>query len=203
MNINDMLLEYDVILASASPRRKELMQIICSNYRIIPSDCEEILPEDIVPEMAAEYISNAKCRCIAGVYDNSLVIGCDTVVINDGIVLGKPSDKDNAAHMLRSLSGKTHKVITGVTIGKGRHFSSFSTTTEVTFRNLSEEDIQDYIATGEPMDKAGAYGIQGFGSLLVEKINGDFYNVVGLPVSDLAAELKKFLGTLKGIQISS
>ena len=195
-----MLLEYDVILASASPRRKDLMQLICSNYRVIPSDCEEVLPEDIVPEMASEYISNAKCRCISSVYDNSIVIGCDTVVINDGKVLGKPTDTENAKEMLRSLSGRTHEVVTGVTIGKGIHFSSFNNITQVTFRELSDEEIDDYVATGEPMDKAGAYGIQGNGALLIEKINGDFFNVMGLPVSQLAQELKKFIGSLTGIQ---
>lgn len=193
MTTNDMLLEYNVILASASPRRKELMKLICENYRVIPSDCKEEIPLDVPVETVAEYISNVKCRCIGDVYDNSLVIGCDTMVISDGKIMGKPSDEDEARCMLQTLSGKTHMVTTGVTIGYKKRYDSFSTKTLVTFRDLSKQEILDYIATGEPMDKAGAYGIQGHGALLVKEIKGDFYNVVGLPVSDLAFELKQFI----------
>lgn len=192
MNTENLLSEYDVILASASPRRKELMGLICKDFRVIPSDCGEDIPEDIKPEMTAEYLSRIKCGCISEVYRNALVIGCDTVVLCDGKVLGKPEDEQDAARMLRMLSGKTHQVITGVTISCGTKKSSFSVCTDVTFRTLSDEDINDYVATGEPMDKAGAYGIQGKGALLAKKINGDFFNVVGLPVSELAAKLKNF-----------
>lgn len=192
MNTENLLSEYDVILASASPRRKELMGLICKDFRVIPSDCGEDIPEDIKPEMTAEYLSRIKCGCISEVYRNALVIGCDTVVLCDGKVLGKPEDEQDAARMLRMLSGKTHQVITGVTISCGIKKSSFSVCTDVTFRTLSDEDINDYVATGEPMDKAGAYGIQGKGALLAKKINGDFFNVVGLPVSELAAKLKNF-----------
>ena len=179
VNISSELMEYDVILASASPRRKELLSLMCENFRVIPSDCDEKIPEDVTPELAPEYLSGIKCRCIASVYDLSVVIGCDTVVICDGEVLGKPEDEADAIRMLKMLSGKTHHVVTGVTLGRGCRYSSFSATTAVTF--------------GEPMDKAGAYGIQGLGALLVEKIDGDFYNVVGLPVSRLAEELHEFL----------
>lgn len=198
MNIENLLSEYDVILASASPRRKELMGLICNDFRVIPSDCGEDIPEDIKPEDTAEYLSQIKCGCIAEVYRNALVIGCDTVVICDGKTLGKPKDEQDAREMLKMLSGKTHQVITGVTISCGNPScggkkSSFSVCTDVTFRTLSDEDISGYVQTGEPMDKAGAYGIQGKGALLAEKINGDFYNVVGLPVSELAAKLKEFI----------
>lgn len=185
--------EYDVILASASPRRKELMQLITSSFRVIPSDCGEDVPTGTAPEMTAEYLSAQKCSCISEVYGRALVIGCDTVVICEGEVLGKPLDEEDARRMLKLLSGKTHKVITGCTISCAGSSSSFSVCTEVTFRSLTDEQIDAYIATGEPMDKAGAYGIQGQGALMVEKINGDFYNVVGLPVSELYVRLTEFI----------
>lgn len=186
-------MEYDVILASASPRRKELLSLMCENFRVIPSDCDETIPADVAAELAPEYLSGIKCRCIASVYDLSVVIGCDTVVICDGKVLGKPADEADAIQMLESLSGKTHDVITGVTIGRGCRYRSFSVDTKVTFRELDRDEILTYVKSGEPMDKAGAYGIQGKGALLVEKIEGDFFNVVGLPVSRLAEEMHEFL----------
>ncbi len=186
-------MEYDVILASASPRRKELLSLMCENFRVIPSDCDETIPADVAAELAPEYLSGIKCRCIASVYDLSVVIGCDTVVICGGKVLGKPADEADAIKMLESLSGKTHDVITGVTIGRGCRYRSFSVDTKVTFRELGRDEILTYVKSGEPMDKAGAYGIQGKGALLVEKIEGDFFNVVGLPVSRLAEEMHEFL----------
>lgn len=193
VNIASELMEYDVILASASPRRKELLSLMCENFRVIPSDCDETIPADVAAELAPEYLSGIKCRCIASVYDLSVVIGCDTVVICDGKVLGKPADEADAIQMLESLSGKTHDVITGVTIGRGCRYRSFSVDTKVTFRELGRDEILTYVKSGEPMDKAGAYGIQGKGALLVEKIEGDFFNVVGLPVSRLAEEMHEFL----------
>ena len=179
----------DVILASASPRRKELLELICDSFRVIPSDREETVPTGTSAEDTAQILSDLKCSCIAQVYDNSIVIGCDTVVICGGEVMGKPADKDDAERMLRKLSGRAHKVITGVTVAYKGKKHSFSEVTEVTFKPLSDEDIEVYIQSGEPFDKAGAYGIQGLGSLMVEGINGDFFNVVGLPVSRLAGEL--------------
>lgn len=193
VNISEELLEYDVILASASPRRKELLSIMCESFRVIPADCGEEIPEDVAPELAPEYLSDIKCRCIASVYDLAVVIGCDTVVVCGGKVLGKPENEKNAAEMLRMLSGRTHDVITGVTLGTGCRYRSFSVDTKVTFRELSDDEIAAYVRSGEPMDKAGAYGIQGLGSLLVERIDGDFFNVVGLPVSRLAEEMHRFL----------
>lgn len=193
VNIASELMEYDVILASASPRRKELLSLMCENFRVIPSDCDETIPADVAAELAPEYLSGIKCRCIASVYDLSVVIGCDTVVICGGKVLGKPADEADAIKMLESLSGKTHDVITGVTIGRGCRYRSFSVDTKVTFIELGRDEILTYVKSGEPMDKAGAYGIQGKGALLVEKIEGDFFNVVGLPVSRLAEEMHEFL----------
>ena len=159
LSIRDTLREYDVILASSSPRRRELIKLICPQFRVIPPECSERLPRDVSTLKAAEYLSDVKCRCIADVYDDSLVIGCDTVVICSGAIFGKPADEEDAKRMLRALSGREHSVISGVTVGY----------------------------------KAGAYGIQGMGSLLVEKLDGEFYNVVGLPVSELAARLDGFL----------
>lgn len=191
MTTKEMLRDCDVILASGSPRRKELMQLITPNFRVIPADCDETLEEGTDPFKAAQILAERKCGCIADVYRSALVIGCDTVVICDGRILGKPRDEEDAAQMLRLLSGKTHQVVTGVSIKGCCGEESFSAVTDVTFRELSEEDIGDYVATGEPMDKAGAYGIQGEGALLAEGIRGDFFNVVGLPVSELAVRLRK------------
>ena len=193
LSIRDTLREYDVILASSSPRRRELIKLICPQFRVIPPECSERLPKEVSTLKAAEYLSDVKCRCIADVYDDSLVIGCDTVVICSGAIFGKPADEEDAKRMLRALSGREHSVISGVTVGYKKRFLTFSVTTKVTFRQLTEEDIDIYVKSGEPMDKAGAYGIQGMGSLLVEKLDGEFYNVVGLPVSELAARLEGFL----------
>ena len=152
VNISSELMDYDVILASASPRRKELLSLMCENFRVIPSDCDEKIPEDVTPELAPEYLSGIKCRCIASVYDLSVVIGCDTVVICDGEVLGKPVDEADAIRMLKMLSGKTHHVVTGVTLGRGCRYSSFSVDTAVTFRELSDQEIKAYVKSGEPME---------------------------------------------------
>jgi len=196
LTIRDTLREYDVILASSSPRRKELLQLICTNFRVIPPECDEKLPANIPTSEAAEYLSDLKCRYIADIYDNSVVIGCDTMVICEGVIFGKPGSEEDARRMLRALSGKQHTVVSGVTIGYQKKYLSFSVRTGVTFRELSDTDIDIYCRSGEPMDKAGGYGIQGLGSLLVQKIDGEFYNVVGLPVSDIAANLEGFLKSI-------
>ncbi|MBR1864424.1 MAG: septum formation protein Maf [Ruminococcus sp.] len=194
MRLNELLKEYDVILASASPRRKELMQFICPNFRVIPADCGEAVPEALNPAEVAGFLSYQKCECISQVYGSAVVIGCDTVVLTeDNVILGKPKNDGDAARMLRMLSGKVHRVDTGVTLCHGGKTQTFTVSTRVWFRELDEETIADYIATGEPADKAGAYGIQGRGSLLVEKIEGDFYNVVGMPISEIAVRLRDFL----------
>lgn len=180
LTIRDTLREYDVILASSSPRRKELLQLICSNFRVIPPECDEKLPSDIPTSEAAQFLSDLKCRYIADIYDNSVVIGCDTMVICGGVIYGKPLDEQDARRMLRALSGKEHTVVSGVTVGYRKKFLSFSVETKVTFRELSDEDIDIYCRSGEPLDKAGAYGIQGIGAVLVEKLDGDFFTVMGL-----------------------
>ena len=184
---------YDVILASKSPRRKELLSTICDDFKIVPAVGEEVYDESIPTEKIPEQLALNKCMEVAEQYPDSLVIGCDTVVILGDKIMGKPIDESNAFDMLKSLSGNSHKVISGVAVSFKGEFYSFSSTTDVRFRELSDEDIWAYIATGEPSDKAGAYGIQGQGCLLVEGINGDYFNVVGLPVSQLADELSKLI----------
>ncbi|MGN1329661.1 MAG: Maf family protein [Eubacterium sp.] len=176
-----------IILASKSPRRKELLSIITEDFVIKTANVDETLPESISPDKAVEYLSKIKAEPFKNKKDT--VIGADTVVAIDGKILGKPKDKADAFSMLRILSGKEHSVFTGVTVIKNNKSKTFSVETRVKFFELTDEEINTYISTGEPFDKAGAYGIQGKGSLLVEKIDGDYFNVVGLPVSKLAKAL--------------
>lgn len=183
----------NIILASASPRRQELLKYIVPEFEIIPADIDETLPENIPAEESAEFLAVKKAKHISGKYPESIVIGSDTVVVINGEILGKPKDAADAEKMLRKLSGNTHAVITGVCISCGNITDSFSCRTLVKFFPLTDEEIQKYIATGEPMDKAGAYGIQGKGCLLAESVEGDFFNVVGLPASLLKRRLENFL----------
>lgn len=172
-----------LILASNSPRRKELIHLITDDVICIPSNADETLSEDIDPESAAEILACRKAINVAENHKNETVLGCDTLVIADGTILGKPKDKDDAKNMLQALSGKTHKVITGCCIcNKGKSIS-FSCCSYVTFWDIEDSAINEYVNSGEPMDKAGSYGIQGKGSLFVKEIHGDYFNIVGLPVS--------------------
>ena len=180
-----------LVLASASPRRKELISFISSDVMIYPADVDESFSEDISAESVPEILAVRKAKAVSEKFPEYTVIGSDTSVIVDGIILGKPVDKADAKRMLHLLSGKTHKVITGCAIFKNGRSVSFSETTEVTFYPLTDKEIDDYVDTNEPMDKAGAYGIQGYGSLLIKGINGDYFNVVGLPVAKLNKVLKR------------
>lgn len=172
-----------LILASKSPRRKELLSLITEDFIVKSADVDETLPDGIAPDKAVEYLSKIK----AEPFDNGIdtIIGADTVVAVDGIILGKPKNREDAFNMLKMLSGKYHSVFTGVTVIKPSCSKTFFAETRVKFFNLSDEEIMSYIDTNEPFDKAGGYGIQGKGSLLVERIDGDYFNVVGLPVSML------------------
>lgn len=172
-----------IVLASKSPRRKELLQYITTDFVIKSAEVDETLPDGITPDKAVEYLSRIKAEPFGN--NDDIIIGADTVVSCNGEILGKPKDTDDARKMLQLLSGREHEVYTGVTVIKGDEVSTFSVCTGVKFFDLTDEDIDRYIATGEPMDKAGAYGIQGYGSLLVEEIHGDYFNVVGLPISKL------------------
>lgn len=181
-----------LILASASPRRRELIKLISDNVLCVPSGEEETLPDGIGASETAEYLACLKAQSVAKEYPQDTVVGSDTVVILDGVILSKPCDEEDAYLKLRTLSGRTHKVVTGCALIKGEQIHTFSEETLVEFYPLNDEEIRGYIATKEPMDKAGAYGIQGAGSLFVKGIQGDYFNVVGLPVARLSRELKKF-----------
>lgn len=182
----------NIILASASPRRRELMKLIIDDFETFSTDIDETPPDNIELFRVSEYLSGIKATSVKCSSD-SIVIGCDTTVIIDNTILGKPLNGSQCHKYLKMLSGKTHKVVTACSIIYKNVIRTFSEVTEVTFRILSDEDIEWYISTGEPFDKAGGYGIQGKGSLLIEKINGDYFNVVGLPVSRLNQELKTFI----------
>ncbi len=184
----------NIILASASPRRKEILQRMgIEDFDIIVSDADETTEEGLTPAEMVEQLSLLKAKAVAGqVNDDSIIIAADTVVALDGTILGKPSDEEDAFRMLSALSGVSHHVYTGVTVMQGNKVLTRHEATPVQFRSLETEEIEWYIATGECMDKAGAYGIQGYGCLLVEGIHGDYYNVMGLPVVCLAQMLKEF-----------
>ncbi len=181
-----------IVLASASPRRQELIKLISEDITVHPSDVDETVPEGISAEAAPEYLAVKKAAAVAKLFPHDTVIGSDTSVIVDGIILGKPTDRENAKEMLTLLSGKVHKVITGCAVFKNGKSISFSEVTEVKFHRLDDREIEEYLDREEYKDKAGAYGIQGYASLLIEGINGDYFNVVGLPVSRLARLLKRF-----------
>lgn len=185
-----------IILASASPRRRELMKLITDDFECVAMDVDETIPEDF-PCQPSDYLAELKARKAAELYPDDIVIGCDTIVKVGGKVLGKPKDADECRKFLRMLSGKVHSVTTSYCIIHGDDFSLNSKTTSVTFRKLSERDIEWYISTGEPFDKAGGYAIQGKGALLIKNMNGDYFNVVGLPVSQLNEELKRYIKFLE------
>ena len=180
----------DIILASASPRRSELMTLAGFRFDVICADIDEIVPEKALPQEVVMSLALQKAQAVAKDHRKSAVVGSDTVVALDGKIFGKPRSEKEAAEMLRSLSGRTHKVYTGVAIVCGEKVTSFFEETEVEFYPLTDQEILDYVATGEPMDKAGAYGIQGRGAVLVKRINGDYFNVMGLPISKVYRELK-------------
>ena len=183
-----------IVRASGSPRRKELLSYITEDFIVDASDIEEIVPKNIGAIGVSDYLARKKAESVAKKYDaDCLIIGCDTSVILDDEIMGKPSDEKQCREYLEKLSGKMHLVNTGCCLIMNNFCFSFTETTEVYFRKLTDEEISDYIATGEPFDKAGGYGIQGKGSLLVEKINGDYFNVVGLPISRLNLKIKSFM----------
>lgn len=179
-----------IILASKSPRRKELLSFITTDFTVKSADVDETLPQGITPDKAVEYLSKIKAEPLKN--ESDIVIGADTVVALDGKILGKPRDEADAFATLRMLSGREHSVFTGVSVIKGEKIETFSVQTKVKMFELTDKEIEEYIETAEPFDKAGSYGIQGKGSLLVEKIDGDYFNVVGLPISRLNRVLKLF-----------
>ena len=187
-------LDKKVILASASPRRQELIKLIFDSVEILPADCDETLPEGIGAREAVEYLSKIKNDASSELTEKeNLVISADTVVAVDNEILGKPVDKEDARRMISLLSGKVHQVYTGVTLSLNGKAKTFSEKTNVEFFDLTENEIEEYISSKEPYDKAGAYGIQGKAGLLVKGINGDYYNVVGFPIARLKREIEDFI----------
>lgn len=179
-----------LILASKSPRRKELLSIITPDFEIIPAVGEERADKSLPPDKYVCELARHKAEEIAEQHPADTVIGADTVVAVYGEILGKPRDEADAKRMLRLLSGTEHHVYTGVCIIRENRKNTFSEDTVVRFFDLTDKEIDDYVSTGEPFDKAGGYGIQDLGALLVSGITGDYYNVMGLPVGRLARELK-------------
>ena len=184
----------NIVLASGSPRRQELLNRIgITDFDIRVPETDEHYPAGLSPAQIVEYISREKADAAAKLCTpEEIVITADTMVFLDDQRLGKPRDEADALRMLTELQGRRHTVCTGVTVRQGDRSVTETETTEVYFRPASREELLGYIATGEPMDKAGAYGIQGKGSLLVEKINGDYFNVMGLPVMRLSRMLEQF-----------
>ncbi len=181
----------DIILASNSPRRKEILESLGYKFRIAPSDIDENI--DLTGERLACELAKRKALRIYEYNKNSIVIGSDTIVYYDGKVYNKPKSEEECYFMLKSLSGKTHEVITGVYIASNKEHISFFDKAYVTFKNLSDEEIFNYIKTKEPFDKAGGYAIQGLGKSLVESYKGDIYTIIGLPKDLVNSHLKRLL----------
>ncbi len=182
----------DIILASGSPRRRELLTQIGLSFRVVVSDADEDVDKALPPAEQVALISQRKAEAVARLCPDALVIAADTIVALDGAVMGKPHSEAEAVEMLSRLSGKTHEVYTGFTLRRGEETLTQTERTPVTFRALSPREIAAYVASGEPMDKAGAYGIQGLGALLVQGIRGDYFNVMGLPLCKLGQALEHF-----------
>ncbi|MDD6161141.1 MAG: Maf family protein [Oscillospiraceae bacterium] len=183
----------NIILASQSPRRKELLnQMGLKGFKVTASDADETISEPLHPSHMVEELALRKAKAVrAGSDEDDIIIAADTVVSLEGSVLGKPSDEGDAFTMLSALSGNRHYVYTGVAVIQGDRVLTGHEVTTVTFRDLEPEEIANYIATGEPMDKAGAYGIQGLGALFISGISGDYFNVMGLPIYRLGRMLNE------------
>ncbi len=186
-----------VVLASQSPRRRELLALVGIPHEVLPADIDESVLDGELPIPHCERLARTKAATLAAQHPDAVVIGADTIVVVDGDILGKPRDAGDAADMLRRLSGRTHTVFTAVAVSLAGNTRSDVVEVEVTFRALSDETIRGYVATGEPMDKAGAYGIQGYGATIVERVDGDFFTVMGLPLGRMI-ELLRDLGLSYG-----
>lgn len=182
-----------LILASGSPRRRQLLEQIGLDFRVISSDIDETVDTSLPPAQIVEWLSRQKAEAVAAqAGPGDLIIAADTVVALENAILGKPEDELDAFKMLTALSGGRHQVYTGMTLLRDGERQTEHEVTTVTFRELAEEEITAYIATGEPSDKAGAYGIQGYGAMLVERVEGDYFNVMGLPLCHLGRMLRAF-----------
>ncbi len=185
---NDM-----IILASKSPRRQELLEKIGLTFAVMTEEIDETMNPDLPLSEEIQRVSKLKALAVAPrVTTEDLIISADTVVCVDGKRLGKPANAEEAVHMLRMLSGRSHQVVSGLCLLQAQRVETTAVTTDLHFRDLSEAEIAAYVATGEPMDKAGAYGIQGLASIFVDSLCGDYYNVMGLPLCTLAQRLPSF-----------
>jgi len=191
------LADLRVVLASSSPRRHQLLDLIGVEHDVKPADVDETYTPGELPDHYAERLARAKAELVAALNRDSVVVGADTIVVADGKVLGKPRDEADATRMLKLLSGRGHIVMTAVAVAHDASTVSTVEKVSVTFRDLSDEEIASYIATGEPMDKAGAYGIQGYGATIVRRIDGDYFAVMGLSLIRLV-ELFAQLGIRYG-----
>ncbi len=178
-----------IILASSSPRRRELIQLLGYPFEVCSRQVEESINPQFSPEENVKYLAKIKAEAVAKEYKSEWIIGADTMVCLRNHILGKPKNEAEAEKMLQLLSGEKHRVITGVALIKENTVINFCETTYVQMKVLSIQEIKQYIATGEPMDKAGAYGIQGKGAVFIEGIQGDYYNVVGLPIHQIYKRL--------------
>ncbi len=179
-----------VVLASSSPRRQQLLDLIGIAYEVRPANIDETMRAREVPRRHAERLAREKATKIATRDPDLITIGADTVVVINRKVLGKPRDEAEAIHMLSQLSGREHTVITAVAVARGKKLRSAIEEVRVKFRRLHDDEIKAYVATGEPMDKAGAYGIQGYGATIVECIEGDYFAVMGLPLARLTSLMR-------------
>jgi septum formation protein len=179
-----------VVLASSSPRRRDLLNLIGISHEVHPANIDETMRPREVPRRHAERLAREKASAIAVRDPDRITIGADTIVVLNRKVLGKPRDEADAARMLGMLSGREHTVITAVAVARGRKLRSAIEEVRVKFRRLRNDEIEAYIATGEPMDKAGAYGIQGFGATIVERVEGDYFAVMGLPLVRLVGLMR-------------
>ena len=187
----------NLILASASPRRKELLGLFRIPFVIRAADIDETMNPEANPMDEVARVSRLKAAATPH-GENDVVIAADTIVVCQGKVLGKPRDAEDACGMLRLLSGRDHQVMTGVTVLRGERCESFTEVTDIHFRELTEKEIRAYVATGEPMDKAGSYGIQGGAALFCSHMVGDYYNVMGLPVCRLGQTLRRMAPEMMG-----
>lgn len=180
-----------LILASSSPRRKQLLENLHLTFQTTGSEVDESFNPMLSPEQIVMELAERKAKAVFSQHSSAFVIGADTIVVANNAILGKPKDRQEAVAMLKTLSGQQHEVYTGVAILSQNATTRFFERTEVLFWELTDAEIEAYVQTGEPLDKAGAYGIQDFGSMLVKKINGDYFSVVGLPVSRTIRELRR------------
>jgi len=180
-----------IVLASQSPRRRELLTLVGIPHEVMPADVDESVFGDEAPAAYTERLAREKATVIARRAPDAVVVAADTTVVIDGTILGKPDDEADARRVLRILSGRTHSVHTAVAVARGGELVSGVEDVSVTFRPLGDEEITAYVATGEPMDKAGSYGIQGYGATIVERIDGDYFAVMGLPLVRLTRLLAR------------